>query len=267
VRWNRACEELSGYTADELRESMRPIDLIPENEREQARKVLAALARGDSPVRVEFHWRTRTGELRLISWSNAALTGPDGQVTHVVATGIDVTERRVLEVRLRHLADHDALTGLINRRRFEEELEHHVARGRRYGMGGALLVLDLDGFKAINDNHGHRAGDRVLTAVAGTLKQRLRASDVVGRLGGDEFAVLLPHASAAEAEQVCQALERAISEEVAAPGDGPIEASIGFAPCTKAVFSIDDLMSAADASMYAVKAGQPRSYRRLRPID
>ena len=94
----------------------------------------------------------------------------------MVGTGIDVTdarqvdaERAAAEARLRHMADHDALTGLFNRRRFEEELERHIAHGRRYGMGGALLLLDLDDFKRVNDEFGHRAGDRVLTAVAVVL--------------------------------------------------------------------------------------------------
>jgi diguanylate cyclase (GGDEF)-like protein/PAS domain S-box-containing protein len=259
VYWNRACERLSGYTADELGGSAAILELIPEEERPAAFGVAEALARGESPVTVEVHWRTRSGELRLISWSSTALTDPDGNVTHVVGTGIDVTERRGLEERLRHLADHDALTGLINRRRFEEELERHLAEGRRYGMTGALLVLDLDGFKAVNDNHGHRAGDRVLCAVADALRQRLRESDIVARIGGDEFAVLLPRAAPEEAEQVCQSLERAIPEEVPTPGRHRIEISVGFAAFVEGVRSVDEILSAADASMYAVKAGRPRT--------
>jgi diguanylate cyclase (GGDEF)-like protein len=176
----------------------------------------------------------------------------------VVATGIDLTDRRRLEDRLRHLADHDDLTGLINRRRFQEELERHLAQGRRYGMSGALLVLDLDGFKAVNDNHGHNAGDRVLRDVADALRARLRESDIVARLGGDEFAVLLPRESGEAAQQVCQALERAIPAEVSAPGGRRIKASVGFAPFEEGVRSIDEVFSAADASMYATKAGRSR---------
>lgn len=256
--WNRACERLSGYSAEELGGSAAILELIPEEERPTAFGVAEALTRGESPVTADVHWRTRSGELRLISWSNTALTGPDGKVTHIVGTGIDVTERRGLEERLRYLADHDALTDLINRRRFEEELEHQLAQGRRYGMTGALLVLDLDGFKAVNDSHGHRAGDRVLCAVADALRQRLRESDVVARVGGDEFAVLLPRAGTDEAEQVCQSLEQAIPREVAAPGEHRIEVSVGFAPFVEGVQSIDEVLSAADASMYAVKAGRPR---------
>jgi diguanylate cyclase (GGDEF)-like protein/PAS domain S-box-containing protein len=259
LRWNRACELLSGYSAEELGGSDAIMErLIPEDEQARAAGVVAAIARGESAVTAEIHWRTRSGDVRLISWSCTGLTGPDGTVTHVVGTGIDVTERTRLERRLRHLADHDDLTGLINRRRFQEELERHLAQGRRYGMTGALLVLDLDGFKAVNDNHGHSAGDRVLRAVATALRDRLRESDILARLGGDEFAVLLPRETREDAEQVCQALEEAIPAEVPTPDGGQLKVSVGFAPFVDDVQSVDDVLAAADASMYAVKNGRPR---------
>ena len=260
VYWNHACERLSGYTADELGGSEAVLaELIPEEYRPAALGIVDALSRGESPVVSEVPWRTRSGELRLIQWSSTGLTGPDGEITHVVGTGIDVTARRRLEEELRHLADHDALTGLINRRRFEEGLERHLTHGRRYGMAGALLVLDLDGFKAVNDEHGHRAGDDVLCAVAQALHGRLRDSDIVARIGGDEFAVLLPQVAPAEAEKVCQALERAIPADVPAPGEHRIEVSVGSAAFTEGVSSIDEILTAADASMYDVKAGRPRT--------
>jgi diguanylate cyclase (GGDEF)-like protein/PAS domain S-box-containing protein len=257
--WNRACERLSGYTAEELGDSTTVLErLVPEHERAGWEGVVRALARGESPVTVESRWRTRSGDVRLIAWSCTGLTARDGTVTHVVATGIDVTERRRLERRLRHLADHDDLTGLLNRRRFQEELRRHLAEGRRYGLTGALLALDLDDFKAVNDTHGHSAGDRVLRDVADVLRSRLRESDIVARLGGDEFAVLLPRESPEAAEQVCEALEREIPAEVRAPDGQGIEVSVGFAPFVDEVASVDDVLSAADASMYAVKVGRPR---------
>jgi diguanylate cyclase (GGDEF)-like protein/PAS domain S-box-containing protein len=257
--WNRACERVSGYTAEELGGTAAILErLIPEEEQAKAAGVLDSLARGESPVTMDVRWHTRNGDVRLISWSCTALTAPDGAVTHVVGTGIDVTDRSRLERRLRHLADHDDLTGLINRRRFQEDLERHLAQGRRYGMTGALLLIDLDDFKAVNDNHGHSAGDRVLRAVADALRDRLRESDILARLGGDEFAVLLPRETPEAAEQVCRALEQAIPAEVPTPDGRGMGVSVGFAPFVETVQSVDDVLSAADASMYDVKAGRAR---------
>lgn len=272
VRWNRACEQLLGYTAAELDAPRALLDLVPREERGIAEAALEALRAGESPVRTEFHWRTRHGELRLIEWSTTALTRPDGSVSHAVATGIDVTETRrwaaervAAEERLRHIADHDGLTGLYNRRRFEQELDRHIAHGRRYGVDGALLVIDLDGFKRVNDGHGHRAGDRVLAAVAGVLRARLRESDLLARFGGDEFAVLMPHGGAAQAAELANLLVTAI-REVSTPA-GPLDASVGYALFEDAMTSSDEVLSRADDAMYADKAEGGGPMRHLRSVE
>jgi diguanylate cyclase (GGDEF)-like protein len=241
-------------------------DAIPEGEQFAAREALSRAASGQGPVQVDLSVRASGGELRSVSWTQTAVESTSG-VTHVVATGIDSTERRRIEEQLRDLVDRDALTGLVNRRRFEEELERHVAHGRRYGFIGALIVLDINGFRSINEEHGPRAGDRVLTAVGKTLTNRLRETDLLARIGADQFAVLLPRAKPPEAERVCQALEEAIPEEVRAPGDRRVEASVGFVPFTETMNSVDEALLAAHAAMYAVKAGHPRHVRRLRPLD
>jgi diguanylate cyclase (GGDEF)-like protein/PAS domain S-box-containing protein len=272
VRWNRACEQLLGYTAADLDAPQGLLDLVPADERFLAEKMLEALAAGQSPVRAEFHWRTRDGGARLISWSNTALTGPDGAVTYVVGTGIDVTdtrrgeaERVAAEDRLRHMADHDALTGLYNRRRFEEEIDRHIAYGRRYGMSGALLIIDLDRFKQVNDGYGHRAGDRVLATVADVLRRRLRETDIVARFGGDEFAVLMPLGGAAEAVSVAELLIKAV-REVPTPA-GRLDASVGFALFEETTTSSDEVLSMADDAMYADKTESQHPVRRLRSVE
>ena len=272
VSWNRACEELLGYTAAELDSANALFDLIPADERHLAVNGMRALRAGRSPVRAEFNWRTRDGDLRLIDWSTTALTGPDGEVTYMVGTGIDVTdtrqaevERAAAEVRLRHMADHDALTGLFNRRRFEEELDRHIALGRRYGMNGALLLLDLDDFKRVNDEFGHRAGDRVLTGVAVVLNHRLRESDVVARFGGDEFAVLMPVGGMPEATELAELLGAAINADVPTPA-GPLTASVGIA-LFRDLSTADEVLSRADDAMYAEKRGDGREVRHLRSVD
>jgi diguanylate cyclase (GGDEF)-like protein/PAS domain S-box-containing protein len=273
VRWNRACEELLGWAAAELQAPRALLDLVPRAERPIAEAALEALGAGESPVRTEFHWRTRGGELRLIEWSITVLAAADGSVTHVVWTGIDVTETRqwaaervAAEERLRHIADHDALTGLYNRRRFEEELDRHIVHGRRYGMDGALLVIDLDGFKLVNDGHGHRAGDRVLAAVAAVLRARLRESDILARFGGDEFAVLMPHGGAPEAAELANLVVNAIRREVSTPA-GPLDASVGWALFEDATISSDEVLSRADDAMYADKAEAGRPMRHLRSVE
>jgi diguanylate cyclase (GGDEF)-like protein/PAS domain S-box-containing protein len=272
VSWNRTCEELMGYTAAELDSPTALLDLIPAEERHIAEEGMQALRAGESPVCAEFHWRARDGDLRLIEWSTTALTGPDGRVTYMVGTGIGVTDSRQLEhertaaeVRLRHMADHDALTGLYNRRRFEEELDRHIAHGRRYGMSGALLMLDLDNFKRVNDEFGHRAGDRVLTAVAVVLRHRLRESDIVARFGGDEFAVLMPHGGAPEAAELANLMVNAVRREIATPA-GPLDASVGYALFEDATTSSDEVLSRADDAMYADKAVS-RPMRHLRSVE
>jgi diguanylate cyclase (GGDEF)-like protein/PAS domain S-box-containing protein len=272
VRWNRACEALLGYSADELQAPNALLDLIPADERHLGEEAMRALQAGESPVRAEFHWRTRDGDLRLIEWSTTALTGPDGEITYMVGTGIDATDARQLEAeraaaeaRLRHMADHDALTGLFNRRRFEEELDRHIALGRRYGMSGALLLLDLDEFKGVNDNFGHRAGDGVLTAVAVVLTHRLRESDIVARFGGDEFAVLMPVGGVGEATELADLLVKAIQDDVPTPS-GPLSASVGIALFND-LTTADDVLSRADDAMYAQKRGETPTVRHLRSVE
>lgn len=183
----------------------------------------------------------------------------DGQVGYFVGQAADVTEHRLREQRLRHLADHDALTGLVNRRGFGRELRRHISRIARYGAKGALLMLDLDNFKGYNDANGHAGGDALLQVVASSLHARLRGGDVIGRIGGDEFAVLLPEASAEQAEVVAAALVQSVRETGAA-GEPRVTASVG-------IFCFDDehglsehhAMVGADLAMYAAKrAGRDR---------
>jgi diguanylate cyclase (GGDEF)-like protein len=243
------------------------LDAIPDSDHFAAHEAVARVAHGESPVHVDLGMIRGDDEPHPVCWTLIGLPGPDGEVVHVLATGVDAVERDRLEAELRDLTDRDALTGLFNRRSFEEELERHLARGRRYGMSGALILIDLNDFKDVNEQHGVRAGDRVLILVAAALHNRLRATDVLARVGGDQFAVLLPQAKPHEAERVSQALEEVISEEVRLPGGSRMEASVGFAPFTTTLQSVEEVQLAADAAMYAVKAGLPRHARRLRPVD
>jgi diguanylate cyclase (GGDEF)-like protein len=156
---------------------------------------------------------------------------------------------------LKREASQDPLTGLKNRRRFEEDLHRELARSHREGSTGALLMLDLDNFKRVNDSLGHPVGDRVIEEIAGVLGGRTRESDVLARVGGDEFAIVLPNSGEAEAQQVAESIATAIREHVPQPEEVPqITISVGialFGAGTEASF--DSVLSDADAAMYAAK--------------
>jgi diguanylate cyclase (GGDEF)-like protein len=166
-----------------------------------------------------------------------------------------VAQRRRVEAELAHLADHDSLTDLFNRRRFQADLSRHLAEAKRYGTRGSLLFLDLDEFKAINDRLGHTAGDKLLVALAAVLRGRLRETDLLARLGGDEFAIILPHTrgdqALALAEQLVEAIRRHPFQ--AAGQSVPITATIGVALFPEDGLTVDQLLARADAAMYEAK--------------
>ncbi|HLH89245.1 MAG TPA: GGDEF domain-containing protein [Xanthobacteraceae bacterium] len=159
---------------------------------------------------------------------------------------------RIAELEAR--AESDPLTGIFNRRGFERELRRAAAHVRRYGGNAALIYLDLDGFKPVNDRHGHAAGDAVLKAVAGALAGSVRASDTVARLGGDEFAVLLWNLTAEAARSKADAIEHTIAGTTVPWGGQPLAvgATAGFAVLT-ADSDVMELVARADAAMYARK--------------
>jgi len=163
---------------------------------------------------------------------------------------------------LKQQASHDPLTGLKNRRRFGEDLSTELARSRREKTVGAVLILDLDNFKQVNDTLGHPAGDRVIADIADVLRGRMRVTDVVARLGGDEFAIVLPHCDLDEAEEVAEAIATAIRLH-ALPGEAapPVTASIGIATFGPASEGYDAVLSAADGAMYEAKRGGRDSIR------
>lgn len=167
----------------------------------------------------------------------------------------DVTERREFENRLVYLASHDHLTGLFNRRRFEEEVSQRLGETSRHGGVGALLWIDLDNFKSVNDSFGHRVGDELLREVSSILRKESREGQVLARLGGDEFAILLPRADETEA---LKAAERLLGELAKLPlrNDGHplrVSASVGVAMYPAHADTVDQLLLRADAAMYSAK--------------
>ncbi|MDQ6745195.1 MAG: GGDEF domain-containing protein [Actinomycetota bacterium] len=162
--------------------------------------------------------------------------------------------RRRLEAELHRLADEDGLTGLPNRRRFTEELRRDLALASRYHIPGALLMIDLDRFKAVNDEHGHAAGDALLRTMSDALSQGLRDTDIRGRLGGDEFVAYLAHTDPVGARLVAEGVLALIRTTSAGLGPGmQTTASIGVATDYTATADPGAMLHAADSAMYRAK--------------
>ena len=188
----------------------------------------------------------------------------DGTPLYFVSQIEDITERKHAEQELKRLADHDSLTGLLNRRRFDEELQRELGRlARQPNAHAALLLLDVDRFKLVNDSLGHRAGDDVLCAVAQTLSRRLRDTDVIARLGGDEFAALLVDLrDVRDAPQIATELAAAIRTQsiLTVGGAATVTVSIGVVALDQHTSEREiDTLIAADNAMYRAKrAGRNR---------
>ncbi len=223
------------------------------------------VARPGGTATAEFRVRHADGDWRHVSAVAQNWLG-DPAVRGVIINSRDVTERiradealRTSEAQFRHLALHDPLTGLANRALFADRVAHALARAARDGTGAALLYLDLDGFKELNDELGHAAGDRCLVAAAERLQGAVRADDTVARLGGDEFAVLLEGTHAAHAEAEAVAVATRVQAALRAPADIDgrpyvLAASIGIAAAGESgPASPDELLRRADAAMYTAK--------------
>ena len=212
---------------------------------------LETAAAGQRAARFEARVSSRDGSWVFLEWASGGRADAPG----CILTGRDVTERKRLEHELRHMAFHDSLTGLANRALFEDRLAHALKAAARRRGGLAVLFVDVDDFKTVNDSLGHGAGDVLLRAVGERVKTSLRASDTPARLGGDEFAVLLEdvadaHGALQTAERLLAALEPPF--EVAGR-QLAITASIGIAPAWSGDETMHDLMRNADLAMYEAK--------------
>ncbi len=246
----------TGYTSEEvLGQNPRVIasGLTP---RPTFEEMWSHLRRGE-PWKGELINRRKSGELYWEEAHIAPVKDPAGQTTHFVAVKLDVTARKAAYEQLAHLAHHDALTDLPNRTLFFERLDQGLALARRHGTRLALMFVDLDRFKAVNDTWGHAAGDRLLQEAARRMRGCLRASDSVGRIGGDEFVVLLNEvADEPAAVQVAELIRAALETPFAIEGQSlEVSASIGLALFPDHGDSAIELARAADSAMYQGKQG------------
>ncbi|MEY2882494.1 MAG: hypothetical protein RL490_218, partial [Pseudomonadota bacterium] len=234
------------------------LDLLGEEKRGAGRNAVQALTAGflarrafrdiTIPVAVE-------GETRWWALSATPKTDAMGGFTGYRGVGRDVTEARRSHERIAQLARFDPLTGLTNRALFRETLEDALARATRTGKACALLFIDLDRFKAINDTLGHSTGDKLLCAVAGRLRDAVGGGATIARLGGDEFAVMLPEATVRRADAMARAVVTALARPFEIEGQAlGIGASVGYALGPADGASVDRLLKSADLALYEVKS-------------
>jgi diguanylate cyclase (GGDEF)-like protein/PAS domain S-box-containing protein len=262
---NEAAAELFGVTADEMLDrplSGIPIDLLDDRGHLIAadRLPLMRALNGEEVTGEVVRFVRRDGALLWVEVHANPLHDADGKLYGAVASYDDVTARVEQDRRVRQEADTDALTGLANRRALERTLEAALGRAGARGRAVGVVMLDLDGFKAINDKHGHAAGDRALREVAARLRRCVRERDLVARLGGDEFVVVLTDLGG-RAEAVQDSVER-VREVLAEPFDGmQLSAAIGVATFPADGGSGADLLAHADRAMYVDKAARNGSLR------
>jgi len=262
-RVNRALGRLLGYSSAQLESLHVSAVTHPDDRAADSDAIASMLSGATDSFRAEKRYLHANGEAVWAALSSTIVRARDGTPLYFLSQMQDVTERRRHEAELRHLADHDPLTGLLNRRSFERELERHVALVERYGPRGAAIVLDLDHFKTINDTLGHGVGDELIARVAQALRGRLRESDVLARLGGDEFALLLLEGGREEAVEVARDVLEVVRGQAVLANSGRarrVSASIGIAVFRAGRrLSGDAVLVEADLAMYEAKeAGRDR---------
>jgi diguanylate cyclase (GGDEF)-like protein/PAS domain S-box-containing protein len=243
----RSPEELAGRTMEELR-FIHPDDVA------HVRATRDRLGDGAGTATITWRALRPDGSIAWIETAARTVTDDHGRRTELVAVHRDISERKAAEVELAHQAMHDALTGLPNRSLFLDRLGQGLRRARRAGTNVAVLFLDLDRFKLINDSFGHAAGDRVLCAVAERLTTALRPSDTISRFGGDELTVLCEDV---DGEAAARAIAHRLIARLEEPflvddGEAFLQASIGIA-VGGADAVPEDLIRDADAAMYRAK--------------
>jgi diguanylate cyclase (GGDEF)-like protein/PAS domain S-box-containing protein len=256
-RWleiNDSICRITGYSREELQATtLRAITHVDDVDldAEEMKNLLAGLIPN---YQVERRYRHAWGHSFWVLVTVSLVRDSQDRPLHMISQVQDISDRKQSARRLEYLIDHDFLTGLLNGRRFGEEVAQEIQRSIRYGTGGAVLMIDLDNFKEINDSFGHLAGDDLLRSVAGALKHRIRQTDILARVGGDEFAVLLPETDPEQARVVADLIVGTLHRNIAMLGDRSVRttASVGIALLDGQ--DAASVLANSDSAMYQAKA-------------
>ena len=259
---NPAFATMLGRTTEDLY-GCSVLDLIHDEDAPATIEAYSELVHRRRTMRHETRLVRHDGSVVPVQVTSSWVEGtPDGDPPHVVAIIEDITERKALEAALVHRSLHDPLTGLPNRILFGDRLRHALERGHRERTPTCLLGIDLDGFKEINDQHGHPVGDEVLVAFAERLRSVLRSSDTAARVGGDEFSIVCENSERADAEALAQRLQHTVTEPLRIDDVViPLGMSVGIgtvAGGTDPELAYELLIREADDAMYADKAARRR---------
>jgi diguanylate cyclase (GGDEF)-like protein/PAS domain S-box-containing protein len=261
VQWlNDALCRFSGYSAGEIIGSNPGLFNSGKHDNSFWREMWDTILAG-KPWRGDIINRNKSGDLYTVTQSVSPLFNDKGKLTHFLAVQQDVSEKRRLEEQIHYLAYHDTLTDLPNRMLFQDRVHQEISLAKREKSQFAVLFIDLDGFKAVNDTRGHSTGDKLLKIIAGRLRSSVREGDTVARLGGDEFTILLRDIAPGEGLQ--RVLGKLVNN-VAQPCEigeyiGNVTASIGISLYPNDSTSVEKLLIHADEAMYRAKqAGKNR---------
>jgi len=251
---NPAFTALTGYNDDEVIGQSTRLLHGPKTDPQTVAAVRAAMET-QRPIRVELLNYSRDGEEFWIDTHIVPLRDAHGRVTHFATIGRDLTATKRLQLELRLMASTDPLTGLLNRRRFLEQAESDFQRSQRYQHELAVVMLDIDHFKAINDSHGHFAGDQVLVAMSRATENLLRNTDNLGRWGGEEFVILMPETPLAGAAILAERLRVELARLAVDTTGGALRftVSAGVAARGGCDAGITDILQRADSALYAAK--------------